>query len=253
MTDPLSPLQAVYLLFFGGIAGLVGAMLGVGGGVLIVPILHLGFGFPLPVAIGTSLVAITGTSLTGSAGYFGRKLVNLEIGLSLSLGALAGALVTSWIAPYLPERAIAWLFSAVLIGTALYLGWKSRQSEGEERPATGRRRAWAYALSPLAGGASGLLGIGGGLVQVPILRLLLGLSMRRSVAVSTLMVGWNASVSAIIYLRRGEVDLQTAPWLLAGVMAGALGAPALGARIPRRALEIGFSLFLLYGAFRMLR
>jgi uncharacterized membrane protein YfcA len=249
----LTPLSAFLLFASGGVAGLFGALLGVGGGVLIVPLLHLAFGFPLPVAVGTSLVAITGTSLAGSAGYLGRKLVHLDVALGLSMGALAGALVSSWLASSLPEVAIARLFSVTLLGTALYLAWKSRQSEGEERPASGGRRLAAYLMSPLAGGASGLLGIGGGLVQVPILRLLLGLSMRRAVAISTLMVGWNASVSAAIYLRRGEVDLPTVPWLLLGVLCGALGAPALGGKLPQRALEIGFSLVLIYGALRMFR
>jgi uncharacterized protein len=245
-------LAAASLLLSGAVAGLLGALLGVGGGVLVVPILHLGFGVDLPVAVGTSLVVITGTSIAGSAGYLRRGLVDLELALALAMGTLAGALAASWAAPFLPERVVAWLFSAVLVLTALNLLRKGRRGEGGAEAAVGGRRTAAFLLTPLAGGASGLLGIGGGLVQVPILRLLLGLEMRRAVAVSTLMVGWNTSVAAVIYLGRGEVDLPKVPWLLAGILGGALLAPAVGARLAQRSLEIGFALLLLYGAVRMM-
>lgn len=245
-------IEALGLFLGGATAGLVGALLGVGGGVLVVPLLHLGFGLPLPVAVGTSLVTITGTSLAGSAGYLKRDLVRLDLAIGLGLGSLVGAVVASRLAAGVPEDVLAPLFAAVMVYAAVHLYWKSHRSAGEPdpEPTPARTRA-AYVLSPGAGLTAGLLGIGGGIVQVPILRLLVGLDIRRAVATSTLMVGLNTSVASIAYLGRDEVALFAVPLLLAGILAGASAAPLLGEKVPRRGLEAAFSLLLLYAAVRM--
>lgn len=245
-------IELLWLFLGGATAGLVGALLGVGGGVLVVPLLHLGFDLPLPVAVGTSLVTITGTSLAGSAGYLKRDLVRLDLAIGLGLGSLAGAVAASLLAVFVPEDVLAPLFAAVMVYAAVHLFWKSHRAGDEEppEPTPGRTRA-AYLLSPGAGLASGLLGIGGGIVQVPILRLLVGLDIRRAVATSTLMVGFNTSIASIAYLSRDDVALSAVPLLLAGILTGATVAPRLGERIPRRALEAAFSLLLLYAAVRM--
>ena len=243
------------LLLSGCFTGLLGAALGVGGGVVLVPILHLGFGLSLPVAVGTSLVVITGTSITASVGYLRRGLVDIELALSLELGALAGALVMSRIAHSFPERVVAVLFALLLAYTAFQLGRGRSQDvvTAQRSPvkseASGRRLA--AALSPVAGAASGLLGIGGGLIQVPIMRLLVGLDMLKAVATSTLMVGLTASIAAIAYLDRGEVDLAATPWLLGGILVGGSLAPAAASRLPLRVLELAFSVMLLWVAYKM--
>lgn len=249
MAEPL--LLAAGLLLAGAVAGLGGALLGVGGGVLVVPVLYLGLGVPLPVAVGTSLVVITGTSVAGTAGYLRRGWVEVDLAMGLQVGALAGALAAAWVAVLLAEQVVARIFAAFLVATAVNLWWRGRRDPGGEMAATGGRRRAGYALSPLGGVAAGLLGVGGGLVQVPILRLLLGLEMRRAVATSTLTVGLTASVAALVYLRRGDVEMTAAPWLLAGILAGALGAPRLLGALPRRAVELAFSALLLYAAYRM--
>lgn len=237
------------LLFGGWFAGLVGGLLGVGGGVVVVPLLHLVFGLPLPLAVGTSLVVITGTSVAGTAGYLDRGLVDLNRAVGLEFGALLGALGASWAAPWLPEALLAYLFAAALSFTAIYLWWRSRSQDRSQ--VSPRGTTAAYLLSPVAGGVAGLLGIGGGIVQVPLLRLLLGLDMRRAVATSTATVGWTASVAAAVYLRRGEVQLEAIPFLLTGILVGGASAPRVGSHLPLRLLEGGFSLLLLYAAVRM--
>ncbi|MGH9381997.1 MAG: sulfite exporter TauE/SafE family protein [Thermoanaerobaculia bacterium] len=238
----------------GGAAGLVGSLLGVGGGLVVVPVLHLLFGVPLRTAVGTSLVVITGTSLVGTAGYLRRGWTMFDLALRLELGALIGAVAASRLAPRVPEHTVAWIFALVLTATALQLAIRSGRRPGEERPTESRlRRGLAWGLAPLGGGASGLLGIGGGLVQVPILRLALGLEMRRAVATSTATVGWTASLAALAYLGRGEVDLAAAPWLLAGILAGGGLGPVLAGRIPRRGLELLFAVLLLWTAWKVVQ
>ena len=264
--------QMIATLLAGGLtAGLLGGLLGVGGGVIVVPILHLGLGLPLPVAVGTSLVTITGTSLAGSAGYLKRGLVELRLALGMGLGVLAGAIAASWLAAWVPESLLTLLFSGLLLYTSWkFLPWKpfSRRQGKEARaraetpgekagpPAAAAvpedRRSWAYGLAPVAGCTAGLLGIGGGLVQVPLLRLLAGLDMRRAVATSTLLVGWATSTASAAYWGRSEVDLTAVPPLLAGILVGGLVAPTVGGWLPTRALEGIFSVLLLWAAVRML-
>lgn len=232
-------------------AGGVGALLGVGGGVVIVPVLHLGLGLPLPVAVGTSLVVIVGTSVAGTWGYRKRGLVLVRTGVELVAAAALGALAASRWAGELSEEVVARIFAVALAGAAVYLLWRGRAVGGSETPAQGSRRFAAISLAPLAGAASGLLGIGGGLVQVPILRLVLGVEMRRAVATSTFTVGITAALAAWAYGARGEIGWEWVPPLLIGVLIGARAAPRIGDRLPRRALEWGFSALLLYGAWRM--
>lgn len=230
---------------------MVGASLGIGGGVLLVPILHLGFGFPLAHAVGTSLLVIVGTSVAGAAGYLARDLVILDLGLELQVGSMLGAVAAAVAAPLLPERIVAMLFAAAMVAAAVTLWVRPGGGGGFFVPEGGARRWAARLLAPFGGAAAGLLGIGGGLVQVPVLRLVLGLEMRRSVATSTLMVGWTASVAGWIYLQRGAAAPETLPWILAGILAGAALAPGLTVWLPRRLLELGFSAAALYGAYRM--
>lgn len=242
------------LLAAGCAAGAVGSLLGVGGGLIVVPVLHLVFGVPLRVAVGTSLVVITGTSLVGTARYMRRGWTRFDLALRLELGALVGALVASRLAPRVPELTVAWIFAGVLTATALQLVFRDGRRLGAEQPTESPGRRWlAWALAPLGGGASGLLGIGGGLVQVPILRLALGLEMRRAVATSTATVGWTASLAALAYLDRGEVNLAIAPWLLAGILVGGWLGPALAARISRRGLELLFAALLLWTAWKVVQ
>lgn len=230
---------------------MVGASLGIGGGVILVPALHLGFGFPLADAIGTSLLVISGTSLAGTAGYLRRDLVMLDVALELQLGTMLGAVAAALAAPLLPERVVAMVFAAAMVAAALTIWFRRGGEGGFFVPEEGSRRWGARLLSPVGGAAAGLLGIGGGLVQVPILRLVLGLEMRRSVATSTLMVGLTASVAGWIYLQRGAAVPEALPWVLLGILAGAALAPGLAWWMPRRLLELGFSAAALYGAYRM--
>lgn len=243
--------SAPLLLAVGAVLGCAGAVLGVGGGVLLVPVLHLVFDVPLRIAVGTSLVVVTGTAVTAAAGYLRRGLPRRSLAMELEIGAMAGALATALVAPGVPPAVVAKLFAGALVWVAAMMWWRHRIDPGSDGAAVGWRRVAAWSASPLAGGAAGLLGVGGGLLQVPILRLLLGVDMLRSVATSTLTVGWTASVAALVYWRRGDLDLDAVPWLLAGTLIGGAGAPAIAERLPRRALESAFGLLLLYASIRM--
>lgn len=256
------------LMIAGGVAtGLFGSLLGLGGGVLLVPLLTLGFGLPVREAVGVSLVCVIVTSGASAAVFLDRGVANLRLGMVLELFTAVGALLGGTIAFLLDERILAALFTLLLIYTAATMLRSGRGRSGEslgpaiEEPAgippPSSRSRLADGMSgpgyrvraPIRGAAGGvgagvlsaLLGIGGGLVMVPVMHLLMGVPLRIATATSNLMIGVTASTSAIVYLLRGGIDpYATAPAAL-GVFVGA----AVGSRVAHR-VDVTF-LRLLFG------
>ena len=243
MTDPLIILGLVVV---GLTAGWLGGALGIGGGVLIVPALNLGLGMPIATAVGTSLLIITATAASAGTGYLIEGSVDFNWAVKLGVMSLVGAIVASTLAGVVAPRIIELLFALVLTIVAVRMMWPRRSVQsGREHPVA------AMSAMPLAGSVAGLLGVGGGIVQVPVLRLLLGKEMRQAVATSTVMVGWTAAVAAVAYIRRSQVALNAVPWLLLGILVGASLAPRSTRRVGGRALEVVFALVLLATAWRM--
>ncbi len=235
------------LVAVGLLAGWLGGSLGIGGGVIIVPALHLGLGLPIATAVGTSLLIITATATAAGTNYLIEGSVDLNWAVRLGSFGLFGAIVASALAAVVAPRTIEVLFAVILmLVAARMLRPSGEERGGHERPVA------AMSVMPLAGVVAGLLGVGGGVVQVPVLRLLLAKEMRQAVATSTVMVGWTAAVAAVAYLGRSQVDLVTVPWLLIGILTGASLAPASTRRIGGRVLEVAFALVLLATAWRMI-
>ncbi len=233
------------------VAGLIGALAGVGGGLFVIPALTLAFGVDIHLAIGASIVGVIATSSGSAAAYVRDRMTDLHIGMFLELattaGAISGALLTSLIAP-------AFLFvllGLVLLGSAaLQLVRLTDQPAGPVTPSPlarrlrlfgsypdrnqGRTVAYAARRIPLgfglmgcAGLVSGLLGIGSGALKVVAMDTAMGLPIKVSSATSNFMIGVTAAASAGIYLSRGDVD----PRIAAPVALGVLGGAVLGARI----------------------
>jgi len=235
------------LALSGVLAGAFGALLGLGGGILIVPILTLGFDVPLTTAVGTSLVCVIATS-TGAAAFNVRAgLADVRLAITLGAGTVVGAMIGAVIAGFLPERVLAGLFSALLVYTAYTMVRGLRRSasapsdddqdDGPSSP-TGRgapsyrthRLALAIPGSVLAGNVSGLLGVGGGIITVPLIHLVMGAPMRISITTSNVMIGITAAAGAYAYLFRGDIDPRLAAPVVLGVVVGA----AFGAAMSRR-------------------
>jgi uncharacterized protein len=270
MTDGL-------LLLAGGIAaGVFGSLLGLGGGILIVPFLTLVFGFPLLEAVGVSLVCVIMTSGAAAGVYLERRVANLRLGMTLELFTAIGALFGGLIAFLLPERLLEFVFALLLAYTALTM---ARRRDASEAPAdattarevepSGEDRAFLDTLSGpgyrvhrlgfgvigsvFAGIASALLGIGGGLVKVPVMHVIMGVPLRVATATSNLMIGITASASAIIYLIRGSIDPYAAAPTAIGVFIGASIGSRTAHRIQLRVLRGLFVAILLYTAWQMLQ
>ena len=279
------------LLLAGGIAaGAFGSLLGLGGGLLIVPLLTIGFGLPLREAVGVSLVCVIVTSSASAGVYLQRRQANLRLGMVLELFTGLGAVVGGAIAFLVDERLLAGLFTAILAYMAFSMLRAARRtgaapavdeaspatdaatdavSEADPEPDDDARTvdpdAGSYGLQPAgaarmpmaatasvgAGVASALLGIGGGLIKVPVMHLVLGVPLRIATATSNLMVGVTASTSAIVYLLRGGVDAYAAGPTAIGVFIGASLGSRLGHRVDLRFLRLLFVVVLLYTAFEM--
>jgi len=262
------------LMLAGGVAaGAFGSILGLGGGLLIVPLLTLGFGLPLREAVAVSLVCVIVTSSASAGVYLQRRQANLRLGMVLELFTATGAIIGGAIAFLIDDRLLAGLFAVLLVYVAVtMLGGLRRvappgaATDDETPPApedpagppepddggylTGRLPVAALG-SVGAGVASALLGIGGGLIKVPLMHLVLGVPLRMATATSNLMIGITASASAIVYLVRGGIDAYVAGPTAIGVFVGATLGSRLGHRIGQRELRVLFVLVLLYTAVEM--
>jgi uncharacterized membrane protein YfcA len=273
----------------GVIAGTFGALLGLGGGILIVPLLTLGFGLPVREAVGASLVCVIVTSSAAAGVYLQRRVANLRLGMVLELFSATGALVGGSAAFLLPDNLLAGLFSALLFYTAVAMVRRSPARGGladveaaavdeslVERTTSGasddvapptprfvdalsgpgyriRGLPLGVAGSAVAGVASALLGIGAGVVKVPVMHLGMGVPLRVATATSNLMIGVTAAASAVIYLLRGGIDPLLAGPTAVGVFIGASVGSRTAGRVDVRLVRALFVIVLLYTAVQMAR
>jgi uncharacterized membrane protein YfcA len=245
----------ILMLAGGAAAGLFGSLLGLGGGILIVPLLTLGFGLDLRAAVGVSLVSVIMTSSAAAGVYLERRIADLRLGMRLELFTAIGALVGGSIAFLIDERWLSILFAGLLVYVAVSM-LRARTTEtpadgSEERPYEVRNVPFGVVGATGAGVVSALLGIGGGLVKVPLMHLVMGIPLRVATATSNLMVGITAAAGAVIYLARGEIDPYIAGPTAIGVFVGASLGSRVAHRIDLRILRWLFVVVLLYTAVQM--
>jgi uncharacterized membrane protein YfcA len=264
------------LMLAGGVAaGVFGSLLGLGGGLLIVPLLTIGFGLPLREAVGVSLVCVIVTSSASASVYLQRHQANLRLGMVLELFTALGAVAGGLVAFLLDERLLAGLFAALLVYVAVTMlrgrsavtdadaatdtaidgdtGAEGAPPIGTDSPAAVRRFPAGIAGSIGAGVVSAVLGVGGGIVKVPVMHLVMGVPLRVATATSNLMIGITASASAIVYLLRGSIDANAAGPTAVGVFVGATIGSRLGGRVDVGLLRLLFVAVLLFTAFEMAR
>jgi len=244
----VATLEFTLLIALGSfLAGLLGSLTGLGGGVIIVPLLTLVFGVDIRYAIGASLVSVIATSSGAAAAYLKEGYSNMRVGMFLEIATTIGAVCGAFLATRIPTAAIAIIFGLVLLWSA----WTSLKPPPElAAPDTGRFARWlrldghyptpegdrayhvtgvpaGFGLMWVAGTLSGLLGIGSGAVKVVAMDRAMRIPFKVSTTTSNFMIGVTAAASAGIYLHRGYLDPGIAMPVMLGVLAGAL----LGARI----------------------
>jgi uncharacterized membrane protein YfcA len=254
-------------------AGFVGSLTGLGGGVVIVPLLTLVFGVDIRYAIGASLVSIIATSSGAAAAYVKEGFTNIRIGMLLEIGTVIGALVGASLVAVLPANVIAVIFGLVLLQSA-YLASRPRSdhatqdlppdpiaarlrldstfpTQGGEVRYRVRHVPGGFLLMGVAGVLSGLLGIGSGAVKVLAMDQVMLMPFKVSTATSNFMIGVTAAASAGIYLQRGYVVPGLVMPVMLGVLAGAMTGARLLFRMPTRQLRILFAVVIVALALEM--
>ena len=251
-------------------AGVAGSMVGVGGGIVVVPMLTLAFGAPVKVAIATSLISVIATSSAAQTVFVTKGLTNLRLGMSLEVMTTLGAIAGGVTAVLVSGRLLEGVFAVVLVYVAYAMNRRGGDVPPERTgvleaafvdPASGRRveygvrrfRLGAF-LSFFAGNISGLIGLGGGAFKVPIMNLLMGVPLKATIATSNLMIGVTAATSAAIFYGRGYVDPYWAVPAALGILAGARVGPRLAIRLSAKVLVVVFEVVLvIFGVLMLLR
>lgn len=245
---------ALALLATGLLAGILGALLGLGGGIFLVPALTLLFHLPIRIAVGTSLVGVIATSAGVAAVAPRGRGADVGLALRLEVATTAGAIAGGLLAGLVSPRVLSALFAFVVFFTAAYLIYKGRNQAGSRvaerlfhqdyRP--GRWPA-ALAVASLAGMLSGLLGVGGGFIKVPVMYAIMGVPLGVATATSNFMVGITAAASIFVYYGRGDiyplVAIPTALGVFGGAMLGVYILPRLRVASLRLAL-VGLLVFI---------
>ena len=247
------------LMIVGFVAGIIGALAGVGGGIIITPLLSLYFGIPLPQAIGTSLIAVITTSTASSSVHVQRHVTDIKLGLTLELATALGAAIAAYYAVYVNRVYIAFLFSFFMLYSAYTLItrlWKTRKDgngNGRDIPAyTPKRYPIGLAASLVAGGMSGLLGIGGGPIKVPVMYIFMEVPLMVATATSNFMIGVTAAASAFVYFRRGDVLPAVAGPLVVGVFLGSILGAKAAPKVQQKYVMILLAGIMLYLAVQMM-
>lgn len=253
--------MSIYIFIFEALvissgSGALGAMLGLGGGVFMVPLLVFLLDVPIHIAAGASIIAVVATSSAAAATYVRDDITNLRLGMFLELATTVGAVSGAFLTLVTRESILRMIFGLALLYAAvtMYLqmrkmkrSWVSKPNDGlAERlhldgsyydVARGRQITYGVSRTPfilgisyVAGVISGLLGIGGGGIKVPAMNVMGSVPMKVAIATSNFMIGVTAAASALVYIRNGFCDV----FITAPVVLGTLAGSFMGARLTNR-------------------
>ncbi len=246
------------------LAGFLGALTGLGGGVIIVPMLTLLLGVDIHYAIGASLISVIATSSGAASAYVKEGFTNMRIGMFLEVATVIGALIGALIAPWIPVQVIAVLFGLILLhaaynarkplvqhnevlapdpkATFLRLNGRYPTVEGTLQSYNVQSVPSGFGLMMVAGTLSGLLGIGSGALKVIAMDRIMKIPFKVSTTTSNFMIGVTAAASAGVYLHRGYIVPELAMPVMLGVLIGSLTGSVVLTRVRTRYLRVVFSI-----------
>jgi uncharacterized membrane protein YfcA len=254
----ITPVIVLLVMSAGVVAGTLGALLGLGGGVFLVPFLNVGLGLPFKVAGAISLMTVVATSSAVSARTAGRNLINLRLGMLLEVASAAGGLVAGFTLQYLAERVLYGMFAAVTALIAVIMltqldrrnvlqadahpgrlgGRYFDRESGTEVTYRVRRLPLGLSVSFAAGYISGSFGLGGGVLKVPALNAWCGVPIRAAAATSGLMIGVTAVSSVPLHYAHGYILAPFAGAAVLGVLVGSQAGFWIGDRSRARWLKL---------------
>ena len=262
----VTPTLALIVFGAGAVAGSLGALLGIGGGIFLVPFLNLALNFPFTAAAAISLTTVIATSSTVSATRTGTQLVNLRLAMALEVATVGGSLLGGVTAQLFSQSTLQELFgvTAALVAIVMVgrLGRRNvildpsadpgvlggRFHEDESRGVVTyqvKRLPVALFASFVAGNLSSLLGVGGGVINVPALNAWCGVPLRAAAATSAFMIGVTATGGAVIYYGHGQLIPPLAASAVLGVQLGSWSGMRIGAKAPVKWLKVLMAVILL--------
>lgn len=268
-------LTLTLIIFLGSmLAGFLGSLTGLGGGVVIIPMLTLVFGIDIRYAIGASIVAVIATSSGAAAAYVKEGITNIRLGMFLEIATTTGAIGGAFLATYAPTSIIAVIFGCILIFSAIFSLQKKMshiennpnnklsrllklnnsypEHDGAIIPYSVRNVPGGFLMMLGAGILSGLLGIGSGALKVLAMDNIMRIPFKVSTTTSNFMIGVTAAASAVVYFQRGYIDPGLCLPVTLGVLAGALTGSKILTRSNTRWLRIVFAVVITILAFEMI-
>lgn len=273
----MTPIEFTLISFVIAIAaGMLGSLLGLGGGIIVIPALTLLLKIDIRYAIGASIISVIATSSGAAAGYVRERMTNLRVAMLLEIFTTAGALTGAYLAGLISSRWLYILFGLIMGYSSLAMFRKRKAQEGDATisspladrlrlhgsyfdEAAGREIFYRVArvklglgLMYIAGIVSGLLGIGSGALKVPAMDLTMRLPIKVSTATSNFMMGVTAAASAGVYFMRGEINPFIAAPVAAGVLIGATAGSRLLGKLKSSTIRVIFVVVLIWVSVQML-
>ncbi|MDR5727366.1 MAG: sulfite exporter TauE/SafE family protein [Terriglobia bacterium] len=263
---------SLYILGGSLLAGLLGSLTGLGGGVVLVPMLALLFKVDIHYAIGASLISVIATSSGSAAAYVREGFSNIRIGMFLEIATTLGAIGGAWLATRTPTRGIAIVFGLVLL-YSVYLSFQRHDDEivpqnkwsdrlkmngafpaydGQEQKYSVKHISGGFGAMAGAGILSGLLGIGSGAVKVLAMDHIMRIPFKVSTTTSNFMIGVTAAASAGIYFRRGYISPALSAPVMIGVLLGSLFGAKLLVKSKVKPLRMIFAVVIFFLAVEMI-
>ncbi len=275
MIADVNNLVFTILIYAGSlVAGLLGSLTGLGGGVIVVPMLTVFFGVDIHFAAGASLISVIATSSGAASSYVKEGFSNIRIGMFLEMATTSGAVLGAFLAASIPANIISLIFAAILIYSVLVSVVLKKGTvdpakenklaevlklEGKYPSPTGMTGYAAqhiplgFGLSSFAGILSGLLGIGGGAIKVLVMERIMKVPFKVAVTTSNFMIGVTAAASAGIYLKHGYIHAPLVMPVMLGVLTGAFLGAKLLTGASSKTLKFIFSVIILIMAYEMIK
>ncbi|MEM4312368.1 MAG: sulfite exporter TauE/SafE family protein [Nitrososphaerales archaeon] len=247
----MEPLTILLVFLFAIIAGLFGSLLGLGGGIFMIPFLSLLLNFEIHQAIAASILGVVAISVMGSTLYLKKGLTDINLGTNLEAITALGALIGASLAVSMSRDLLSVIFGSLLLYTFYHM-LKGRVEESKENSDNEpKNMKKGLIISFLAGNIAGMLGVGGGLIQVPLMYKIMKISIKRAIATSNYIMGVTGASAALIFLSKEFVNPLVAIPTITGIALGAQMGPRLALRWKPRTIRLIFTIVILYFGVRM--
>ena len=242
-------IDQIGLVLLGFAAGILGSMIGLGGGIIVVPILTF-FGFPSTLAVSNSLFAAFSNAAGSTISYSRQKRIEYSLGLKLGLLTIPGTILGAYISSDVTSGIFKILFGIVLISSAIYI-FLRKKIEASEKNLTKQMIVFVIAASFFAGIISSFFGIGGGIVFVPLMVVGIGMTMKKAAPTSQFILLFASLSGIIVHSILGHPDFLQAGLLSAGAFVGGVIGARISLDIKERSLQILVSVIIIIAAIKL--